>query len=58
MTLACHGLSVRFGAVAAVDGVDLQIGDHQLVGLIGPHGSATTTPFHASRRGAAPGRSR
>ena len=37
------GLSVSFGAVRAVDGVDLEVQEGTLVGLIGPNGAGKTT---------------
>ncbi len=38
-----HGISKRFGDVAAVDGVDLQIGDGEFFALLGPSGCGKTT---------------
>ena len=41
--LAIRGLSKRFGDVAAVDGFELRIGDHELISLLGPSGCGKTT---------------
>jgi ABC-type branched-subunit amino acid transport system ATPase component len=38
---------VQFGGVAAVDGVDLSVGDHEAVGLVGPNGSGKSTFLNA-----------
>ncbi|MFT4625964.1 MAG: ABC-2 type transport system ATP-binding protein [Myxococcota bacterium] len=45
MTPAVHarGLRRSFGSVLAVDGVDLDVGDHGLFGIVGPDAAGKTT---------------
>ncbi|TAL22599.1 MAG: MFS transporter [Frankiales bacterium] len=43
--LQCHGLSVRFGGVAAVQDVDLSVLPGEVVGLVGANGAGKTTLF-------------
>jgi putative ABC transport system ATP-binding protein len=48
MTLAaCHGLVVGYGAVRALDGVDLEIEENDSLALLGRSGSGKTTLLHA-----------
>ena len=42
-TLECTGLTKRFGAVAALDGVNISIAPGRVIGLLGPNGSGKTT---------------
>ena len=43
--LECKGLSKHFGAVQALENVDLAIEPGHIVGLLGPNGSGQTTLF-------------
>ena len=50
VVLAANGTSVSFGGLRAVDEVDLEVEEGQLVGLIGPNGAGKTTFIDAITR--------
>jgi branched-chain amino acid transport system ATP-binding protein len=41
--IACDDLTVSYGKVAALRGIDLQVGNGEMVGVIGPNGAGKTT---------------
>jgi ABC-type branched-subunit amino acid transport system permease subunit len=45
--LDVRGLTVRFGGVTAVDGLDLTVNAGEIVGLVGPNGAGKTTVIDA-----------
>jgi len=44
--LSLDGISMKFGGLAALEGLDLELYDTDLVGLIGPNGAGKTTAFN------------
>jgi branched-chain amino acid transport system ATP-binding protein len=44
--LSLEQLSLSFGGLSAITGLDLQVGDGEVVGVIGPNGAGKTTVFN------------
>src|SRR5437879_8840347 len=44
--LEIRGLTRRFGGLTAVDGLDLDVNDGEIVSLVGPNGAGKTTVFN------------
>jgi ABC-2 type transport system ATP-binding protein len=46
LAISARGLTKRYGALTAVDGLDLDIPEGQFFGLLGPNGSGKTSTIH------------
>ena len=46
--LEVSGLTMRFGGLLAVNGVNLKVEEKQVVSMIGPNGAGKTTVFNLS----------
>ena len=44
--LEVHGLTMDFGGLRAIDNVDFNINDGEIIALIGPNGAGKTTFFN------------
>jgi branched-chain amino acid transport system ATP-binding protein len=44
--LSCAGLTMRFGGLLALDGLDIDVKNGETIGLVGPNGSGKTTFFN------------
>ncbi|HZT86089.1 MAG TPA: ABC transporter ATP-binding protein [Gaiellaceae bacterium] len=44
--LELRGLSVSFGGLSVIDGLDLHVDEHEIVSVIGPNGAGKTTLFN------------
>ena len=49
--LEVQGLTKYFGGLAALNGVDLEVREGEILGLIGPNGRREIHPLQCGRRG-------
>ncbi|HZE67636.1 MAG TPA: ABC transporter ATP-binding protein, partial [Sporichthyaceae bacterium] len=47
MSLEVRGLKVSYGAIKVLDGLDLTVGENEIVALIGPNGAGKTTTLNS-----------
>jgi branched-chain amino acid transport system ATP-binding protein len=45
--LVLEGLEVQYAGVPAVRGLDLEVGEGEIVGLVGPNGAGKSSTLHA-----------
>ena len=44
--LTCKNLGIDFGGLTAVNNLNMEIDENEIVGLIGPNGAGKTTVFN------------
>jgi branched-chain amino acid transport system ATP-binding protein len=44
--LSLRGATKRFGGLVAVNGIDFDVAEHEVMGLIGPNGSGKSTTLN------------